>query len=220
MGHEASGVEPDSHGVGGEEGACKASRVAENPGEVRHGVGGGVESLQGNSNPRVAEGPRGDKIPGDLIASQNRQGEDGWRQGGWDENPPTARATRRQGANGGDGATHNGQTAVLSAEMETTAGDGGEGPRPEHFDGADGARTKNAMHLCCEYENMASEAMERGQASAGNAAGEDDHGAMETCTGRRRAEEGDENPQRALLEQEPDGGEMEASPPTRTVARA
>ena len=30
--------------------------------------------------------------------------------------------------------------------MESEKGDGGEGAQPEHFDGADGARTENGMH--------------------------------------------------------------------------
>ena len=81
-----------------------------------------------------------------------------------------------------------------SAEMETAAGDDSEGTRPEHFDGADGARTKNGMHPHREYNNVASEATERGQSSAGAAAREDRHGATETCAGWRKAEEVDKNP--------------------------
>ena len=136
-----------------------------------------------------------------------------------DENPSTARATWRQGPDGGDIGACRGQTAAPSATMETTAEDGDEGPRPEHFDGADGARTENGMHLRREYENMASEATERGQASTGAAAGEDGHGAMETSAGTRRAKEGDENPQRALPAQDPDGGETKArGPPERSRA--
>ena len=119
--------------------------------------------------------------------------------GGGDENPPTARATRRQGPDSGDGATRSGRTAAPSAEMETAAGDGGEGTRPEHFDGADGAKTENGMHLRREYKNVAPEATERVQSSAGAAAGEDRHGATETCTGQRRAEEGYKNSHCVLL---------------------
>ena len=103
--------------------------------------------------------------------------------------------------------------------MEMAEGDDGEGPRPEHFDGADGARNENGMHPRREYNNK-SEATEIGQASAGAAAGEDRHGATVTSAGPRRAEEGEENPRRALPAQEPDGGETEASPPPQTVARA
>ena len=103
--------------------------------------------------------------------------------------------------------------------METATGDGGEGPRPEHFDGADGARTKNGMHLPHEYNRLASEAMERGQATTGAAAGEDGHGATVTIAGPRIVEEGDENPRRALLAHEPDGGETEArGPPKKSRA--
>ena len=74
--------------------------------------------------------------------------------------------------------------------MEMTAGDGGEFPRPEHFDGADGTRTKNGMHPGCEYKNVVSEATERGQASMGDAEREDNHGALEISEEPGRAEEG------------------------------
>ena len=99
--------------------------------------------------------------------------------------------------------------------METATGDGGEGPRPEHFDGADGARTENDKHLHRKYDNVASEATERGQDSAGGDAGEDVHGSTKTSAGQTRAEEGGENPQRALTAQEPNGGETEKSPPPK-----
>ena len=68
--------------------------------------------------------------------------------------------------------------------METAAGDDSKGNRLEHFDGADGARTKNGMHPLREYDNVALEATDRGQASAGAAAVEDGYGAM----GPRRPE--------------------------------
>ena len=194
-GRKASRVDPEPHGVGGEEGGREASGVAENPGEERHGVGGGVDSPQGNLTPRGAERPRGDETLGALTASQYRQGEDGQGRGGGDKNPPTARATRRQVTDGGDRAARSRRTAVTSAEMETAAGDGDEAPPPEHFDGADGARTENGMQPRRKYDNVALEVSERGQASAGAAAGEDGHGATETSAGRRRAEEREENPQ-------------------------
>ena len=172
----------------------KASGVAENLGEGCHGVGGGVDLSQGYSTPKVAEGPRGDETPGDLAASRYQRGEGGRGRGRGDKNPPTAQATRRQVPDGGDGAARNGQTAVLSAEIETVVGDSGEGSLPKNFNEADGARTKNCMHPRREYKNVASEVSERGQASAGAAAGEDSHGATETRTGWRRAEKGDKNP--------------------------
>ena len=62
-GHEASGVAHKSSGVGDEEGGREASVVAENPGEYRQGVGGGVEFLQGIDTAKVAELPRGTKAP-------------------------------------------------------------------------------------------------------------------------------------------------------------
>ena len=69
------------------------------------------------------------------------------------------------------------------------------------------------MHLHPEYDNVASEATDRGQASTGSPTGEDGHGATETSAGTRRAEEEYGNPQRALLMQEPGGGDTDASPP-------
>ena len=180
---------------------------------------GGVESPQVADTPRVIEAPRVEKNLGATTSSQYQQGEDGWGQGGGNENPPTARTTRRQGPDGGNGTSRSKQTSALSATMETAAVDGGEDPRKEHFDSADGARTDKGMHPRHEYVNVASEATERGQASAGAAAGEDGHGATVTSTGPRRAEEGDENPRRVLPVQETYGGETEAIPPPRTVAQ-
>ena len=42
-GHEASRVDPKTHGTEREEGGREASRVEENPGRGRHRVGVGVE---------------------------------------------------------------------------------------------------------------------------------------------------------------------------------
>ena len=82
--------------------------------------------------------------------------------------------------------------------LETVSGDGSKGIQPEHFNDTDGARTKNGMHPCRKYNNVASEATYRGQARAGGTVGVDRHGAMENSAGLRRAEEGDKNLQRAL----------------------
>ena len=57
--------------------------------------------------------------------------------------------------------------------METAVGDGGKGTRSEHFDGTDGTRIENSMHLRRKYNNVASEATERGQVITGAAARED-----------------------------------------------
>ena len=93
------------------------------------------------------------------------------------------------------------------------AGNGGEGHSPEQFDGANGTTTKNGKHPRREYNNVASEASERGQTSAGAAAGEDCHGATEI------AESWDEKTQRARLMQKHDEGETEArAPPKRLRA--
>ena len=183
-----------------------------------NGVGGGVELSQDDSTPREAEGPRGDKTPGALTASRYQRGEYGRGWGRGDENPPTARATRGQGPNGGDGAARCGGTATPDAAMETAEGDGGTGHLPEHFDSADGATIENGKHPRREYDNVASEASERGPASAGHAEGEEGHGAMYHSAGQAREEEGDENPKRASLVQEPDGRDMEEQPPPNGCA--
>ena len=80
--------------------------------------------------------------------------------------------------------------------METAAEDVSEGPQPEHFGGADGARTKNSMHPHHEYDNVVLQAKEGDQASAVAAARKDGHGAPEGREVPRRAEEGNETPQR------------------------
>ena len=54
-GREASGVGPDPHGVEWEEGGREASGVEKNPGRVRQGVEGGVESSPDDST-RHGEG--------------------------------------------------------------------------------------------------------------------------------------------------------------------
>ena len=74
--------------------------------------------------------------------------------------------------------------------METAAGDRSTLYLPEHFDGANGAMTENGKHPRCEYDKVASEALERGPASAGTAAGEDGHGAMNHSVGWTRGRRG------------------------------
>ena len=66
------GVAPESPRVGEEKGGRKASRVAGNPEGGRHGVGLGVESLQGADTPGVAEDPWGDKTPVSVMLKIGR----------------------------------------------------------------------------------------------------------------------------------------------------
>ena len=54
----------ESSGVGTTEGGPKASGLAGNPRGGCHGVGGGVELLQGINTPGVEELPQGDENPG------------------------------------------------------------------------------------------------------------------------------------------------------------
>ena len=74
--------------MGDKEGGRKSSRVAENPRWSCHGVGGGVESLQGTDTPGVAELLRGDKPPGVKTTGKGKPREDGLGRGG-DKTPPT-----------------------------------------------------------------------------------------------------------------------------------
>ena len=104
--------------------------------------------------------------------------------------------------------------------METAGGDVSAGHPPENFGGVDGATTENGKPLRREYDNVLSEALERGPASAGPVSGEDGHGATDHRSGQTREEEGEENPRCASLAKESDGGETEESLPPRTVARA
>ena len=70
------------------------------------------------------------------------------------------------------------------------------------------------MHPRRKYDNVASEATERGQASAGATAREDGHGATGNRAAPRRAEEGDETPQSVIPTHELDRDETEARAPT------
>ena len=163
---------------------------------------GRVESSQDDLTPREAEGPRGDKTRGALTASRYRQGEEGRGRGRGDENPPTAQATRGQGLDGGDGAARLDKTEAPEEAMETAAGAGGAENPPKHFDVADSATTENGKHLHCEYNKVASEASERGQARVGPVIGEDGHGATTHSAVQTREEEGDKNPRRTSSAQE------------------
>ena len=94
--------------------------------------------------------------------------------------------------------------------METAEGAGGAGYPPKHFDGAAGATTENSMHKRREYDKVASEALERGQAGMGPATVEDGHGATPHSAGQTQDEGGDENPSRAsAAQEETDSGETE-----------
>ena len=98
--------------------------------------------------------------------------------------------------------------AAPDEAMETAARDGGAGHPPKHFDGADGATTENGKHQRREYDNVASEALKRGLASAEPVEGEDGQGATNHSAGRTQEEGEDENPRCASSEQAPNGREM------------
>ena len=94
------------------------------------------------------------------------------------QNPPTARATKRQVADGGNGTPRGGQQTVEPAATTDMAEDNCSAvPRQEQSDSADGARSEHGALARCNYDILASEATEGGQANAGTAGGEDSHGA-------------------------------------------
>ena len=72
-GREASGVDPKTHVVGGDEGGCKAFGVEENPKGGRHRVGGGSRVLSGGLDPqRNGRGSR--VVPGGLDSQWGGRG--------------------------------------------------------------------------------------------------------------------------------------------------
>ena len=124
-------------------------------------MGRGVDLPQGIDTPGVAEGLRGDEAPGAPTAAQDRPGEEERGRGGGDKNPPTAQATRMQGADSGAGKLMGGQWMAEPPNMtEAAEEDGSAGPRPRQSDGADSARSKHVMLDCREYDLLASEATE------------------------------------------------------------
>ena len=103
--------------------------------------------------------------------------------------------------------------------METAVGADGAGYPPKHSTGAAGATTENGVHLCREYDKVASEASVGGQSIAGPSAGEDGHGSTSHSAGHQKEEGGDKKHRRAISEQEPDDVETEErAPPERLHA--
>ena len=74
--------------------------------------------------------------------------------------------------------------------METAVGADGAGYPPKHSTGAAGATTENGVHLCREYDKVASEASVGGQSIAGPSAGEDGHGSTSHSAGHQKEEGG------------------------------
>ena len=103
---------PWSGGGGG--GGCKASGVVENPGGGATEWVGESSRLRAQTLPEWPRGPGGEETPGGPTAAQDRQGEDRRGRGGGKKNPPTVRATRRQGADGSNGALMGGERTAES----------------------------------------------------------------------------------------------------------
>ena len=105
--------------------------------------------------------------------------------------------------------------------IETATGAGGAEYPPKHFSGAAGTTNENDMHTRREYDKVALEALARGKASAGPAAGEDSHGATTHRAGRPEDEGEEGKPQEGKRgasgnRRRRDGGEGTPQP----VARA
>ena len=98
--------------------------------------------------------------------------------------------------------------------MDTAEDEVGKEPRPDHSNGANGARSDHGALARRKYNILASETAEGYQSSAEAADGEDGHGASEEREGPRTAGEGDKNPQHALPAHETSGGQIEARGPT------
>ena len=124
------------HVVGEGEGGYEASGVVEKTGRGRHKVGGVFKLPQSANTPIVDEGPRGKRNPGrDQSGSGPTEG--GWTGAGGDENPPTTRATRMQGANGGDGEPMGGQQTLEPPNtIETVEEYCSAGAQPRQSNGA------------------------------------------------------------------------------------
>ena len=196
---ESSRVDHESPRVGGKEGDRKASRVAENPRGSRHRVGEGVKSPQGADTPGVAEFPRGDKTPGGTTATKVGPRED--RRGrGEDRTPPTARATRAQGADGvengpmGEPRTAEPPRPQRSTEAYTDSAEN----QPRHTAGTNGARPKHGALTRHEYGFLAPAGTVVDHADAGDTGSEAGHGATTDQDGTDQEEEGDKTLQLAL----------------------
>ena len=144
-------------------------------------MGRGVKSPQGAKNPGVAEEPRGDETTRGPTATEVGPGEDRRGRGGEDEKPPTARATRMQEADGSEGNLMGGLRTAgpPGTQQDTAADDGSAGLLQRQSDGANSARSKNAMRPRRKYNLLASETTEGGRANAGDTGSETGHGATE-----------------------------------------
>ena len=134
--------------MGTTEGGPKASGLAGNPRGGCHGVGGGVELLQGINTPGVEELPQGDKTSGVPTEGDGVLGEDG-REWVGDGNPPTTRATEAGRASSSDeGMTIRPAKEVPPSPQQCTTVDRDlAGTLHRHSNGAENARPKNGMQL-------------------------------------------------------------------------
>ena len=128
---------------------------------------GGVKSPQGINIPVEDKFPRG----GDPGVATKREGvpeEDGQGQGG-DGNPSTTKTTEESRASGVDEVMVciPGAAPPPSPQRGMAADDNIAGSQQRNFDGADGARPENGMHLRRKYGILASKDPESDPATAG-----------------------------------------------------
>ena len=165
------------------------------------GVGGGVELPQVTDTPRVAELPRGDKNPRVTTASEIVLREVGRGQEG-EEKPPTTRATRAQGDDGGDDERMGGPrtSAPPHSQRDTVAGDGSAGTPTRHTASTDGVRPEHGAIARREYSLLAPTGPVVYPSHAGDHGSAAGHGATWEQAGqdRRETEEGEKTRQRAL----------------------
>ena len=106
--------------------------------------------------------------------------------------------------------------AALPRPSGTAVDNDSAGPLPRKSNGADGARSKNGMHLRRKYNLLASEEPEGGRANAGSRARGDGHGATRETVEEGRTETPTEakNGQRSLLARDmhEDGSEDQIPP--------
>ena len=169
---------------------------------------------QGIGTPVVGALPRGDKTPGVDTKGDRVTGEEGrWRGG--DRNPPTTRASDDSWADGGnDGMVRKLRTAPPPCPSDTAAEKDSTGPLLRQSDGADGARSKNGMRPRREYNLLALEVPEGGQANAWPSTRGDSRGSTRETSelGRSETPTEAETRQRALQARgwQEDGGKQQS----------
>ena len=131
--------------------------------------------LQVINNPRVYTLPQGDETPGVDTESDKVTGEEGRGRGGGGNSLTTQESEDSEYDGGNDGMVREPRMAVLPRLSDTAADDDSAEPLLRKSGGANGASSKNGMHLRREYNLLALEAPEGGRANGGARARIDRH---------------------------------------------